>query len=192
MTIFLKNPNETENSIRDFELIRSLACQLLTRIGKSISNLRNKQLTSRIRRERIIGEESGHLDNINELNFNRRSWGAEIYSNGIPSGAVENRFVHSSRVYVRYQVGRRNNIVTHYYDLLWHSFPLSLSSTAWRYIIDSMIERLLSSPPLDLLLAIRFDHLYSSVRIFAIIIARIVVTRLVRLNWPSGGIIGNN
>lgn len=102
----------------DFELIRSLVCQLLTRIGKSISNLRNKQLTSRIRRERIIGEESGHLDNINELNFNRRSWGAEIYSNGIPSGAVENRFVHSSRVYVRYQVGRRNNIVTHYYDLL--------------------------------------------------------------------------
>lgn len=190
MTIFLKNPNETENSIRDFELIRSLVCQLLTRIGKSISNLRNKQLTSRIRRERIIGEESGHLDNINELNFNRRSWGAEIYSNGIPSGAVENRFVHSSRVYVRYQVGRRNNIVTHYYDLLWHSFPLSLSS-------DDISSIRWSNDCCHLLLLIcclPFDSIIytSSVRIFAIIIARIVVTRLVRLNWPSGGIIGNN
>lgn len=107
MTIFLKNPNQIENSTRisNQKVIRSLSLIAFTvrqrvedAIGwkkYSIVGIQICVITSRIRRESISRRGIGTLgaDNINELNFNRRSWGAEIYSNGIP--AVENRFVHS-------------------------------------------------------------------------------------------------
>lgn len=107
MTIFLKNPNQIENSTRisNQKVIRSLSLiafivrqRVEDAIGLkkySIVGIQICVITSRIRRESISRRGIGTLgaDNINELNFNRRSCGAEIYSNGIP--AVENRFVHS-------------------------------------------------------------------------------------------------
>lgn len=107
MTIFLKNPNQIENSTRisSQKVIRSLSLIAFTvrqrvedAIGwkkYSIVGIQICVITSRIRRESISRRGIGTLgaDNINELNFNRRSWRAEIYSNGIP--AMENRFVHS-------------------------------------------------------------------------------------------------
>lgn len=193
MTIFLKNPNQIENFTRisNQKVIRSLSLIAFTvrqrvedAIGwkkYSIVGIQICVITSRIRRESISRRGIGTLgaDNINELNFNRRSWGTEIYSNGIP--AMENSCTPL------YTVGKRN-IVTHYYDSLWRSFPLSLWETKYH-----QFERSLSS--LLICCSVRFDayregHLYSRPRVSNYY--ENYGNPISRLNWPSGGIIGNN